>query len=141
MASSTAIAKAEVNLDSLCTKFPQNSQCEGYTPAVDADGTTSPEGFPIVNDRDWRASVDPVRQAERIPWSRPVIVRDDFDGDYLAVIDRNFLGNFHLNGAETGVITNWSRNYIRVIVYAANTTCGFWKCASGVEYRETNKAS
>lgn len=66
---------------------------------------------------DWRS-----READ-IPWSEPVMVRDDFDGDYLAVFDRNYERSPVL---EQGVISNWSRRYIRVFVYNNSLACGLF---------------
>lgn len=71
--------------------------------------------FEVISDNDWR-STNP-----DIPWSEPVIVRDDFTGDYLAVFDRNFVDR---RFTEEGVISNWSREYIRIFVYYKQRRCG-----------------
>jgi hypothetical protein len=73
------------------------------------------DGFEVISNDDWRTT-DP-----HVPWSTPVIVRDDFDGDYLAVFDHNFDDH---RRTEDGVISNWSRDYIRVFVYHKQRRCG-----------------
>jgi hypothetical protein len=75
-------------------------------------GETAPD-YPVLGDRDWRTSGD-------IPYSKPVLVSDPFDGDYLAVIDHNFSDHrswFLTAISRSGVITNWSEDYIRVYSY------------------------
>jgi hypothetical protein len=72
---------------------------------------------PVLNKKDWRTT-------ENVPWSRVVIVKDDFDGDYLAVLDKNYQRNG--TGSETGIISNWSQNYIRVFAYSLKRQCGLF---------------
>jgi hypothetical protein len=69
----------------------------------------------ILDNNDWRA-----RDA-RLPWSKPVMVQDDFDGNYLAVFDRNFV---RTSTQEQAVVSNWSRKYIRVYVSNKTRQCG-----------------
>lgn len=123
-------ASASTDLDELCAKFPLNSQCDGYVAPSDEEGE---EGeYQVINTGDWRSSGD-------IPFSKPVIVRDAFDGDYLAVIDKNFSGNLRFGQYQEGVITNWSEDYIRVFAYATQRICGAWRCRDVSESRETNR--
>ena len=67
-----------------------------------------------INEGDWRST------SPNIPWSTPVIVKDEFSGDYLAVFDHNFHNNFW-TGEKNDVISNWSRNYLRIYHY--NSYC------------------
>jgi hypothetical protein len=64
----------------------------------------------VVNDGDWRNS------KANVPWSVPVMVKDDFDGNYLAVFDKNHQTHLFAD-TEDGVISNWSRKYLRIYVY------------------------
>jgi hypothetical protein len=76
--------------------------------------------LPVLNGTDWRTS-------KEVVWSTPTLVRDEFEGDYLAVFDRNYLrGRFP--ASETGVVSNWSRHYLRLYVYRWVETCGVWSC-------------
>ncbi|MBD3886463.1 hypothetical protein IFO70_32805 [Phormidium tenue FACHB-886] len=87
-------------------------------PAVNTENPAPRErsdGYEVISDQDWR-DTDP-----DLPWSTPVIVRDDFNGDYLAVFDRNFVDR---RRTEDGVISNWSRDYVRVFVYHKQRRCG-----------------
>lgn len=132
----TTTAKAEPSLDELCTRFPYNSQCEGYVPSTDANGDTNrdPEtGYVVLNNNDWRTSED-------VPLSVPVLINDPFDGNYLAVIDKNFSGRITLGTYQEGVITNWSENYIRVYAYAIQKPCSglSFFCPPTVTVRETS---
>lgn len=115
---SAAPVIASPDLDQLCTSFPLNSQCDGYVPSSSDEGNTADPntGYTVLNAGDWRTS-------NRVPLSEPVIVRDAFDGDYLAVIDKNFSGNLRLSGQQDGVITNWSEDYIRVYAYSIRKPC------------------
>lgn len=55
--------------------------------------------LPIVRGTTWRSGND-------IPWSVPVLVRDDFEGEYKAVFDKS-----------SGLITNWSQQFMEVFLY------------------------
>lgn len=91
--------------------------------------------IPVLNTTDWRTGNG------EIPWSTPVLVRDEFDGDYLAVFDRNFQGGKNY-GKETGVVTNWSRHYLRLYSYDAVSQCSFFVCREvGRTERETTDVS
>jgi hypothetical protein len=85
----------------------------------------------VLDNNDWRS-----RDAH-IPWSKPVMVQDDFDGDYLAVFDRNFTRTLT---QEQGVISNWSRNYIRVYVYNNTRQCGTFALVCRITRSETFEA-
>ena len=128
-------AHAATDLDQLCARFPQNSRCEGYVPSR-GGSTPSREaetGYSILNTQDWRTSED-------VPLSVPVIINDPFDGNYLAVIDKNFSGRITLGTYQEGVITNWSENYIRVYAYAIQKPCSgvSFFCPPTVTVRETS---
>lgn len=49
-------------------------------------------------------------------WSQPVIVRDDFAGDYLAVLDRDYSQD-SWNNWSSGIITNWSADQLAIHLY------------------------
>lgn len=87
--------------------------------------------FPSINESDWRSA-----DAD-VPWSEPIIIKDDFDGDYLAVLDRNFSGSVFWAGQESGVVSNWSQRYIRVIAYKVTQSCGLFSCGDNEMVLET----
>lgn len=111
-------AKAESELDQLCASFPYNNQCNDHVPASSEvrEPSQSESAYTVLNADDWRSS-------KKVPYSEPVLVRDPFDGDYLAVIDKNFLGNLRVSGRQEGIVTNWSENYIRVFAYSIQKPC------------------
>ena len=114
-------AKANSRLDELCSRYPYNRQCEDYVPSTNREANRDPDtGFVVINNKDWRTSED-------VPFSEPIIVNDPFDGNYLAVLDKNFSGRLALGTYQEGVITNWSERYIRVYAYTIQKPC------SGVE--------
>jgi hypothetical protein len=66
--------------------------------------------FPVLRTNDWRTpDVD-------VPWSSPVVVKDEFEGNYLAVFDKNYRDNIW-TGNKSGIISNWSRKYLRIYSY------------------------
>ena len=107
LASATPVKANEAELGVSCQTSLQNSTSSGSTVRTLTNTNAQLEKvnsqFSVLNIDDWRKN-------PKIPWSVPVIVNDPFDGKYLAVFDRNFK-----DGA--GVITNWSRNCIRIVVY------------------------
>ncbi len=106
LALATPIRASESELGVSCQSFSQNSTSGSTVRTITNTnnqlGKVNPN-FPVLNSDDWR-------REPKIPWSVPVVVKDPFDGEYLTVFDRNFR-----DGA--GVITNWSRNCIRTVVY------------------------
>jgi hypothetical protein len=97
--------------------------------------TVNLKNLPVVANLDWRSD-----KAD-IPWSVPVLVRDDFEGDYLAVIDRNYQIDA-LSDYETGIITNWSRHMLRIYSYDSIKKCSFLFCdKKKVASREANKVT
>jgi hypothetical protein len=65
--------------------------------ASDKDVAMDPKsGLPLINGSLWRTE-------KHVAWSRPVVVRDEFDGEYRAVLMR-----------DGGFMTNWSRNFVDV---------------------------
>ncbi|MFM2430327.1 MAG: hypothetical protein RLZZ511_1540 [Cyanobacteriota bacterium] len=92
------------------------------------------QNLPVINNADWRTG------KANVPWSTPILVRDDFDGDYLAVLDRNYTIN--ANNEESGIITNWSRRKLRIFSYDTVKKCGILVCTkTPVEGREANKVA
>ncbi|NEQ24069.1 MAG: hypothetical protein F6K28_34085, partial [Microcoleus sp. SIO2G3] len=52
-----------------------------------------------------------------MPWSRPVRVVDPFEGEFLAVFDRNDIGQrFREDGGPSRFVSLWSRDSIRVLL-------------------------
>lgn len=59
-----------------------------------------------------------------VPWSQPVKVVDPFEGDYLAVFDRNYFYRRFLNqSTKTEVVSLWSRKFIRLLLADQNRNC------------------
>jgi hypothetical protein len=59
-----------------------------------------------------------------VPWSRPVKVVDPFEGDYLAVFDRNYFYRRFLNqSTKTEVVSLWSRKSIRLLLADRDRNC------------------
>ncbi|MGB8700297.1 MAG: hypothetical protein WCD18_12845, partial [Thermosynechococcaceae cyanobacterium] len=56
-------------------------------------------GLPVVRGETWRAG-------NNIPWSTNVLVRDEFEGEYVAVFDKG-----------SGIITNWNKQFVDVFLY------------------------
>jgi hypothetical protein len=131
---------AETPLDRLCTDFPANSKCEGYVPpAVPDEDTVSSEidpktGLPLValEEESWQTD-------NSIPWSRLVVVNDEFDErTYLAVFDKNFQGSTYMGGEETGVKTLWSKKFIGVYAYQSLARqCSIFACSGETEAFKT----
>lgn len=88
-------------------------------------GAASTANYPVINGGvDWRSV-----NAQNIPWSKPVMVNDPFDGNYLAVFDRNYKD---LNvGGRASIVSEWARQFIRVSGYLAVERCGpFLACGA-----------
>lgn len=66
-------------------------------------------GLPVVVGSQWRNRTD-------LPWSRLVLVRDEFDGDFEAVLDRDYQKN-DWSRNEHGLVSNWSRAFIWLHIY------------------------
>ncbi len=59
-----------------------------------------------------------------VPWSQPVKVTDPFEGDYLAVFDRNYFYRQLLNDhTRTEVVSLWSRKSIRFLLADSDRNC------------------
>lgn len=70
---------------------------------------TASTDFPIVKSVGLKPDM-------HVPWSKPVKVTDPFEGDFLAVFDRNYLGGYlYLEGAKQ-VISLWTRKNVRVLL-------------------------
>jgi hypothetical protein len=88
--------------------------------------------FPLLNASDWRT-------AERVPWSEPIVIKDEFDGNYLAVLDKNYNDNIW-TGYKSGIVSNWSRKYLRIYSYVSPPCRGYF-CQRTVQIREGNRVS
>ncbi len=71
-----------------------------------------------------------------VPWSQPVVVKDEFEGNYLAVFDKNYRDNIW-TGDKSGVISNWSRKYLRIYSYYSPPCRGLF-CTRQVLIHETS---
>lgn len=59
-----------------------------------------------------------------VPWSQPVKVVDPFEGDYVAVFDRNYFYRRFLNqSTKTEVVSLWSRKSIRFLLADRDRNC------------------
>jgi hypothetical protein len=74
--------------------------------------------FPVLRINDWRTETN-------LPWSRPVVMVDEFEGNYLAVFDKNYQDNFW-TGESSGIISNWSRKHIRIYSYYSKPCKGLF---------------
>lgn len=90
-------AESNNNLDTLITTEAQiKSETNSEIPVVDAQR--------------WR------KGKFKFPWSEPVMVEDEFEGNYLAVLDRHKLSNKFM-GMSSGIISEWSNKHIKVDFY------------------------
>lgn len=81
-----------------------------YSKAIAAD-------LPVVKSAALGASLN-------VPWSQPVKVIDPFEGDYLAVFDRNYFYRRFLNeSTRTEVVSLWSRKSIRFLLADRDHNC------------------
>ena len=70
--------------------------------------------FPVVRSAVLGTNMD-------VPWSQPVKVIDPFEGDYLAVFDRNYFYRRFLNtNARVDVVSQWSRKSVRLQIGRAH---------------------
>ncbi|NER81448.1 MAG: hypothetical protein F6K42_18150 [Leptolyngbya sp. SIO1D8] len=69
-----------------------------------------PADLPVIDESTWR-------QQSGVPWSQPLIVRDDFNGDYLAVLDRDYSSSGFFSRTTSGILTNWSADQLAVHAY------------------------
>lgn len=69
-----------------------------------------PSDLPVVQESSWR-------QQSGVVWSEPVIVHDDFNGDYLAVLDRSYESGGVFTGEYSGILTNWSSDQLAIHLY------------------------
>lgn len=63
-----------------------------------------------------------------VPFSQPVQVEDPFEGNFLAVEDRNDLQDYRNRGRR--VISLWSRESMRVLLTTNRRQCGYAYSAS-----------
>lgn len=62
--------------------------------------------------------------SSNLPWSRPVRVTDPFEGNFVAVFDRNYFYREILNtNARVEVQSLWSRQSIRFLLTASDRNC------------------
>lgn len=51
-----------------------------------------------------------------VPWSKPVRVSDRYEGDFVGVFDRNYLGGYLYREGSKQIISLWTRSNVRVLV-------------------------
>lgn len=99
----TSIAVTEASAEA------ENNSDSSVTEEVQSKPSSNSE-IPVVDVTLWRTG------KFKFPWSQPVMVDDDFDGKYLAVLDRERNKGLGI-GAEAGFITEWSKKRIKVNYY------------------------
>ncbi|MGL5806730.1 MAG: hypothetical protein ACRC2R_20215 [Xenococcaceae cyanobacterium] len=57
-----------------------------------------------------------------VPWSKPVQIKDPFEGSFLGVFDRNDLRGGYSRSSK--IISLWSRDSIRMLLVANQEECG-----------------
>jgi hypothetical protein len=73
-------------------------------PALPPDATSKTvlsdpkTGLPLINGSTWRTG-------RNVAWAQPVVVRDEFDGEYKAVLSK-----------KEGIVSQWSRNFVDVFI-------------------------
>jgi hypothetical protein len=64
-----------------------------------------------------------------VPWSKPVQVVDPFEGQFLAVFDRDYVGGRY--GGDRKVISAWSRDKVQILLNVRQERCdGFYSWRS-----------
>jgi hypothetical protein len=130
----TCLTLSLIGLSSLPTQA-QTKPVDEFGDTTKAKSSIDFKNIPVIAGGDWRS------ESAKIPWSVPVLIRDDFDGDYLAVLDRNYQMNA-LSNYETGIISNWSGKFLRIYSYDTVKVCSFLTCTKkSVAARETNKVA
>ena len=64
----------------------------------------------LVDTQKWR------KGKFKFPWSEVVMVEDEFEGNYIAVLDRKKINNKFI-GTSRGVVSEWSNKNIKVNFY------------------------
>jgi hypothetical protein len=89
--------------------------------------------FPVLRISDWRTP------DVSIPWSEPVVINDEFEGNYLAVFDKNYHDDIW-SGNKRGIISNWSRKYLRIYSYYSPRCRGLF-CTRPIIINETDNVT
>ena len=85
--------------------------------AIVHDSSAIAADLPIIKSAALGASLN-------VPWSQPVKVVDPFEGNYLAVFDRNYFYRRFLNqSTRTEVVSLWSRKFIRLLLADRDRNC------------------
>ena len=79
------------------------------TEEVQIESDSDPE-FRTVDTQKWR------KGKFKFPWSEVVMVEDEFEGNYIAVLDREKINN-KIIGTSRGVVSEWSNKSIKVEFY------------------------
>jgi hypothetical protein len=107
-----------IALLSLLTLFTLNAPVLSQVQEIDISK------IPTINNKDWRTP-----QTFSPPWSTPVLVKDEFEGTYLAVFDHNFQRPWG-SPVENGITSSWSQKMIRTYAYI--------KTDGGITIKETS---
>lgn len=86
---------------------------EAETGSVSRLPANLPTNLPTIEEARWRTQSD-------VLCSQPVIVHDDFDGDYLAVLDRAYSLDIW-SDRSTGILTNWSADEVAIHLYESES--------------------
>ena len=120
----------------LSTGIPVQANCEDRASAFcetdDTEETFNDGEIERLEINDWRDSVFD------LPWSRPLLIVHPFDGEYLAVADNNFSGNFDWSNWDESVISIWSEKGVRIVARRRERRCGVFSCRTNVIWHETN---
>jgi hypothetical protein len=59
-----------------------------------------------------------------VPWSEPVRIQDPFEGEFLAIFDKNYFFQYFLNTyTKIDVISLWRKDSIRVLLAYSDRDC------------------
>lgn len=87
---------------------------------------TSPN-YPVVESASLDTDLD-------VPWSKPVLVQDPFEGEFVGIFDRHFFYNRVLNtSARLEVVSLWSPDTIRFLLAYSDRDCNY----SSTYYHQT----
>lgn len=103
--------KVSQKSDSLSETLVNISSSQGLLPKLPTLSNQS--NLPTVSGEQWRSNQD-------LPWSVPVIIVDDFEGNYLAVLDRDSNEGF-LVEELTGLVTNWGTQRLQIHPFRQKT--------------------
>ncbi len=90
-----AVLSPQLGTASSIQKIPNLAQASSNLPVVKSAGLS-----PDMN----------------VPWSKPVRILDPFEGEFVGVFDRNYLGGYLYRNNSKQVITLWTPSSVRLLV-------------------------